>query len=178
MAACSRVSSARCHPWTRSQVSRLFHATGDARQASPLSPPPLPAPLFSPTQAYLFISMQFSPRRCMGADDVDPYSGECVCARTCACGRGGRTSTWGARGADAGSGLLQKISPVELDFFSDLWSVVGTVWNARSSRAGCLCRRAGGEFLLLSAAPKTILPSWMWSRFESDVSTPARSISR
>lgn len=31
-----------------------------------------------------------------------------------------RTSTWGARGADPGSGLLQKISPVELDFF--LWS--------------------------------------------------------
>lgn len=119
MAACSR---ARCHPWTRSQVSRLFHSTGDARRASPLSPP-----RFSRGHGfiYLFTSMQFSSRRCMGADDVDSYSEECVCARTCACGRVGRTSTWGARGADAGSGLLQKTSPVELDFFffpPDLWS--------------------------------------------------------
>lgn len=31
--ACSRNYCARCHSWTRSQVSRFYHATGDARPA-------------------------------------------------------------------------------------------------------------------------------------------------
>lgn len=31
-AAYSRIYCARCHPWTRSQVSRFYHAAGDARR--------------------------------------------------------------------------------------------------------------------------------------------------
>lgn len=66
-------------------------ALGSPYRRRPPGIPALPAPLFlvdTDSFIYLFTSMQFSSRRCMGADDVDSYREECVCARTCACGRG------------------------------------------------------------------------------------------
>lgn len=161
MAACSRVSSARCHPWTRSQVSRLFHATGDARQAFFLVPSPL-----SRRHGLIYLFRCSFPHADVWERMTSTLRAKCVYARARA--RVGVEQNVNVKRERSRSWIWAAVGDLAGRF--GLSVAVGTVWNVRVffPRARCLFRCAEGELTRLSVAPKIILPSWTWSRFDSD----------
>lgn len=123
MAACSRVSSARCHPWTRSQVSRLFHATGDARQAFF----PVPSPL-SRRHRLIYLFRCSFPHADVWERMTSTLGAKCVYARARA--RVGVEQNVNVKRERSRSWIRAALGDLAGRF--GLSVAVGTVWNVRS----------------------------------------------